>query len=130
MQVDFAFLCDAATEHGGKLNALGLGIDRLNAGRLPAVHGRLMLVARFSYEAEDAGTHPFTIRVTDADGREVGRTVQGEMKLQLTEGTTRARANLLVDLVNLEFTTYGPHEVVVELDGSETVNLPLDVARP
>jgi hypothetical protein len=130
MQLDFAFLCDAATEHGGKLNALGLGIDRLNAGRLPAVHGRLMLVSRFSYGASDVGSRPFTIRITDADGREVGRTVQGEMNLQLGEGTTTARANLLVDLVNLEFTTYGPHEVVVLINGDEMVNLPLEVARP
>jgi hypothetical protein len=130
MHLDFAFLCDAATETGGKLNALGLGIDRLNAGTLPAVHSRMMLVARFSYTRDDVGDHAFTIRITDADGREVGRVVNGNMNLKMAENTTLARANLLVDLMNLEFNTYGPHEAVVTIDGDEMVNLPLEVARP
>jgi hypothetical protein len=35
MQIDFAFLCDAATEVSGKLSALGIGIDRLIVQELP-----------------------------------------------------------------------------------------------
>ena len=38
MQVEYAFLCDAATESAGKLNALGIGIDRLLVQQLPQQH--------------------------------------------------------------------------------------------
>ncbi len=130
MQLDFAFLCDAATEHSGKLNALGIGIDRLFAPNVPVVHNRIMLVARMTFGPDDVGEHPFSIRVSDADGQSVGRTVEGNIGLRLADGTMTAKANLLVDLLALEFKAYGPHEAIVTIDGREVVNLALDVARP
>lgn len=130
MQLDFAFLCDAATEHSGKLNALGIGIDRLYAKSVPVVHNRIQLVARFSFAPEEAGEHTFSIRVSDADGQPVGRTVEGKITLRMNSDAMSARANLLVDLVQLEFRGYGPHEAIVSIDGSELINLPLEVTRP
>jgi hypothetical protein len=88
-----------------------------------------MLVARFSFGPDDVGDHPFSIRLSDADGQAVGRTVKGKIGLRLAGDAMSAKANLLVDLVRLEFKAYGPHEAIVAVDGHELVNLPLEVAR-
>ncbi len=130
MHVDYAFLCDAATEHGGKLNALGIGVDRLTVTVLPATHPRLTFVARLAFGAEDAGGRHFSVRVVDADGRAVAPPIDGEMQVTIAAEDREAAANLLVELVNLQFASLGPHEVSLAVDGAELVNLPLEVTRP
>ena len=55
MDVDYAFLCDSAQESGGKVHALGIGIDGIFAPVLPATHS-VVLVAQFRYWAAEAGS--------------------------------------------------------------------------
>ena len=129
MQVDFAFLCDAATESGGKVFALGIGIDHLQVRETPARHGRMTLAARLSFGADEAGSHRFAIRFVDADGRGIVPDVLGEMEIVPPAVETQAKANVLVDLVNAEFSGYGPHEVTLSVDGTDVATLPLEVVR-
>lgn len=129
MNPGFAFLCDAAQDSGGKLHALGIGVDILRAASLPAVHPHLSLVVHISYGREDEGSHDFSIAVLDADGKNVVAPVDGQMALQLNGEDTAGGANLVVDLQNMQFTTYGPHEVSVSVDGRAFVTLPLAVRR-
>jgi len=129
MQIGFAFLCDAAQDSGGKLHALGVGVDVLHAASLPAVHPHLSLVVRFVYGGEDEGEHGFSIAVLDADGKHVVSPVSGQMTLRLNPEETSGAANLVVDLQNAQFTTYGPHEVTVAVDGGVLATLPLSVRR-
>ncbi len=129
MDLGFAFLCDAAQDSGGKLHALGIGVDTLHASSLPAVHPHLSLVVRFAYGAEDVGDHEFAIAVLDADGRDVVSPVGGQMTLRLNGEDTTGGANLVVDLQNAQFTTYGPHEVSVRVDGETFATLPIAVRR-
>lgn len=129
MDLSFAFLCDSAQDSGGKLHALGIGVDTLHAGSLPAVHPHLSLVVRFSYGRADEGDHQFSIAVLDADGKNVVSPVGGQMTLRLDGEETRGGANLVVDLQNAQFTTYGPHEVSVSVDGHAFATLPIAVRR-
>lgn len=129
MDLGFAFLCDAAQDSGGKLHALGIGVDVLHAASMPAVHARLSLVVRFAYGREDEGSHDFSIAVLDADGKDVVAPVGGQMTLRLNGEDTAGGANLVVDLQNAQFTTYGPHEVSVKVDGRVIAMLPLAVRR-
>jgi hypothetical protein len=126
MQLDFAFLCDAASDAAGKIYALGIGIDRLQVQRLPARHGRLAFVSRVSFDVADAGDRSFSVRLIDADGRDVIPPVQGEMHIAIS-GPGPAKANLIIDLVNPEFQSHGPHEVTLALDGTALATLPLEV---
>ena len=128
MDIDYAFLCDAATEHAGKLNALGIGIDQLAAATLPATHPRLTFVARLRFEPEDDGDRHFRVRAVDADGHEMGN-VEGDMSVHFAPEDRMTGANLVVDLVNLEFIAAGPHEVSLTVDGNQVVTLPLEVSR-
>ncbi len=130
MELGFAFLCDAAQDSGGKLHALGIGVDALHVSSLPAVHPRLSLVVRLVYGAKDVGDHQFAISVLDADGQSVVSPVGGQMTLRLNRDDTTGGANLVEDLQNAQFTTYGPHEVALSVDGHDFATLPLAVKRP
>ncbi len=127
MRVDYAFLCDAATEHGGKVNALGIGIDHLGVSTLPATHGRLAFVARLVFEDAGGTAVPFVLKLVDADGRDVITPVEGRFQVEAAPGRRLDGASLLVDLVNLEFTATGPHEVQLWSDGELVVTLPIEV---
>lgn len=129
MDLGFAFLCDSAQDSGGKLHALGIGVDALSAAFLPAVHAHLSLVVRIAYGRADEGEHEFSIAVLDADGKDVVAPVGGQMTLHLNGEDTAGGANLVVDLQNAQFTTYGPHEVSVRVDGNVFATLPLAVRR-
>ena len=129
MRVEYAFLCDAATEHGGKVNALGIGIDHLGVSTLPATHPRLALVARLVFEDAGGSSFPFRVRMVDADGRDVLTPVDGLFNVEAAPGRRLDGASLLVDLENLEFTTTGPHEVQVSSDAHLLATLPIEVWR-
>lgn len=127
MRVELAFLCDAATESGGKLNALGVGIDRLIVPALPQQHRRLTMVTRLVFEPDDEGARQFAIELVGPDGGLVSPRVQAELRVQFGEPSQPARANVIVDIANANFTIAGPHEAKFSLDGAELVVLPLEV---
>ena len=127
MQVDYAFLCDAAAESGGKIHALGIGFERITIRQLPAVHPRAVAVVRFSFNRDDLGAQPFRVRISDGDGRDVAQPVEGQLALQLPEDADRGRANMVVDLLQLDFQTAGPHEVAITVGGRELATLPFEV---
>jgi hypothetical protein len=127
MRVEYAFLCDAATEHGGKVNALGIGIDHLGVSTLPATHPRLALVARLVFEDAEGMAVPFVVKMVDADGRDVIPPVEGRFQVEAAPGRRLDGASLLVDLVNLQFTSTGPHEVQLWSGGEILATLPLEV---
>lgn len=127
MQVDYAFLCDAAAEGGGKIHALGIGFERITIRQLPAVHPRAVAVVRFTFNRDDLGSLPFRVRVSDGDGRDVATPVEGQINLALPENTDRGRANIVVDLVQMDLQTAGPHEVAIVLAGRELASLPFEV---
>ena len=127
MRVDFAFLCDAATEAGGKLNALGIGIDRFLVRELPQTHRRLVVVTRVSFDVEDAGEQPFAIKLMCPDCSNVAPMVQGQMNVQLAEGAGGTRANMIIEIANAQFKSVGPHEAKLSIGGGEAAVLPLEV---
>lgn len=127
MHLELAFLCDAATDAGGKLNALGIGVDRLILSELPQHHRRLTLVTRIAFEPEDAGDRRFAIELVGPDGNAVAPRVEGNLQVQFGDPPQTSRANILIELANPLFTVAGPHEAKLSLDGAELVALPLDV---
>ncbi|HEX8371582.1 MAG TPA: hypothetical protein VF585_02285 [Chthoniobacterales bacterium] len=66
MELLVATLCDTASENQGKLNVIG-AFDAIIAQSFPAGFS-FMLALRFSFTAEDHGSHPFSIRLVDDSG--------------------------------------------------------------
>ena len=55
--------------------------------------------------------------------------VDGHFIVQAAPGRRLDGASLLVDLVNLEFTSTGPHEVQLSCEGTPIATLPIEVWR-
>lgn len=130
MQVDFAFLCDAAQDSGGKLHALGVGIDRILAPQLPTVHPMLMVVVQVRYSVAEAGTKPLAIRVVDADGDDLIPPIDQEIQFPDPKGSPTGTARLVLQLGGLRFERYGDYAIHIAVSGTDIASLPLAVSSP
>lgn len=128
MEVQLAFICDAAVESGGKLHALGIGIDTLGAAQVPVRHPKLSLVFGMSYGPEDVGEHVLELRVVDADGRDAIPAVR--QRFPLTDPTgTRGGARFVLELNDLQFNRWGSHEFRISLNGAAGAAIPLEIVQ-
>jgi hypothetical protein len=130
MDIDLAFLADAATiDASGKLSVLGI-FDRIGVSQFPAQHGRITLVLRFTAGTSEIGSHEVHIRMSDPGGAEV-LSLNGEMQLV---GGAAARDGVrvphILNLDGLVFTGPGSYSFDVKVDGEHHVSLPLSVEGP
>lgn len=124
----FAFLCDAAVESGGKLTAVGVGIDTLGSKEIPFQHPRIALVLGFHYGAEDAGERTLRLKIVDADGHDLVPRQEGSISF-LTPSGPKATARFLTEFNGLQFNNWGTHEFRVFLDEEQVAAVPLNVTR-
>lgn len=130
MDVDFAFLSDFAEESGGKLHALGIGIDTIHAHEVPTRHPQLTIVAQIRYSSAEAGSHRLEVRGFDADGQDIVDKVEGELPLPPITGGTSGTARVLVNLVGVNFPAYGDHSFHLVIGGIEVSRAAVRVAGP
>lgn len=131
MEIDLALLADAATvDAAGKLNVLGI-FDRVTANQLPAQHGRISLVLRFSATVQDAGEHRLRITLSAPDGHEL-LSLDGEMQLGTGMGAPGARVRVphVINLDGLILETSGMYTFDVRVDGEHHLAIPLTVVGP
>lgn len=130
MNLDFAFLCDSAQESGGKVHALGIGIDTINAAQVPVTHPLLTVVVQLRYSVAEAGDKSLAVRLIDADGREVVNAVGGTIAFPTPEGARTNTARLIVAFGGVNFAAYGDYAVHVAINGAEVADLPVAVRPP
>ncbi len=131
MEIDLALLADAATvDAAGKLNILGI-FDRVHAHQLPAKHGRLSLILRFSASVQDAGGHRLQITLTGPDASEI-LNIDGEMQLGpgVHGPAGQIRVPHVINLDGLVFERSGVYTFDVRIDGEHHVAIPLTVVGP
>lgn len=130
MEIDVAFLADAATiDASGKLSILGI-LDRIDVSQFPAQHGRITLVLRFTAGTSEIGSHEVHIRMSDPGGAEV-LSLNGEM--QLVGGLAAQDGIRVPHILNLDgliFKGPGIYSFDVKVDGEHHVSLPLSVEGP
>lgn len=116
-------ICDyALTAQDGKISAIGL-FSQINVARLPAVHGRLFIVAVL--EAEP-GTYELTLQVLAPSGASVlDRAPQ--LRIAVPPGATTA--NVVANLNGMKMSELGRHRIELragdELLGSTPFNVNL-----
>lgn len=129
MKVKYAFLADAAQESGGKLSALGIGIDRVNPPQLPFLVP-LTIVAVLEYSATEVGTKRLTVRLIDADGNDVREEIPTiEMTLQKPASGSRGLMNIIVNY-QTQFKAAGDYTFHLTLDGTDIAVLPIAISEP
>ncbi len=130
MRVDFAFICDYA-EAREKVNALGIGFERIFASKVPAKHPHFSVVLQLKFTRTEAGPKDVQVHLTDADGTDIIPAINGKIVVNvppsgILEGATR----LVMEFVNVEFKNYGDYAVRVDVATQEIVSIPLSVAPP
>ncbi|HXH21521.1 MAG TPA: hypothetical protein VNN10_05795 [Dehalococcoidia bacterium] len=130
MQIDFAFLADAAVAEG-KLHALGIGIDVIHARQVPATHPSFALVAQVRASVTEQGTKELVVRLIDEDGGDVAPPVQAQFSIgQPAAGMLESTARIIVGFNNVTFQRYGSYSLHLLVQGHEMARLGLRVIPP
>lgn len=121
-EVRLAVLCDhALVGQDGKVSLLGI-FRNLSVSALPAQHPRMYLVCVLGLAT---GRHTVRVQLARPDGTP---TMPNPPVLSV-QATGGQDVNVIVELNNLNFTTYGEHQFVVESDGAPLATLPLTVSE-
>ncbi|PZC47505.1 MAG: hypothetical protein C1O27_001452 [Chloroflexi bacterium] len=131
LEISFAFLCDYADTSGGKLTAVGIGLDTIYAAQLPANHPLLYAVIGLRFSSVEPGQKKIGLRVIDADGRSVVPPIDGTVNVEAPpSGYSYRTQRLALALRNIQFPTYGDYAVAWLVEGQEVQRALFKVAMP
>jgi uncharacterized protein DUF6941 len=121
-EIRLAALCDhALVGQDGKVSLLGI-FRNISVSGLPAQHPRMFLVAILGL---DVGAHSVVVRLLRPDGQQAMPNPP-EISVHATPGQD---VNVIVELNNMNFTTYGTHRFQVSVDGDAVGDLPVSIMQ-
>jgi len=121
-EIKIAALCDhALVGQDGKVSLLGI-FRNISVSTLPAQHPRMYVVAVLGL---DAGQHDVVVRLKRPDGSAAMADVP-RIAVQAVAGQD---VNVIVELNNLSFATYGTHRFDLEVDGRPIGSLPVAISQ-
>ena len=121
-EIRLAALCDhALVGQDGKVSILGV-FRNISVTGLPAQHPRMFLVAILGL---DAGTHQVIVRMRKPDG---GAAMPNAPELSVN-AIAGQDVNVIVELNNLSFATFGTHRFDLEIDGEIAGGLPVSIVQ-
>ena len=127
MECEFAFLCDFA-EQDRKLHAVGIGWETIQAANLPHRQPNMGIVARLRGSVAESGTKDVSVRLIDADGEDVIQAINQQLKFE--PRGIEGHVNLVVQLTNVQFKSYGSYAVYVTVGGEQKARLSFSVVEP
>jgi hypothetical protein len=121
-EVRLAALCDhALVGQDGKVSLLGI-FRNISVSGLPAQHPRMFLVAILGL---DAGPHSVVVRLLKPDGQQAMPNPP-EISVHASAGQD---VNVIVELNNMSFTTYGAHRFELSVDDEAIGELPVSILQ-
>ncbi|HYK98329.1 MAG TPA: hypothetical protein VEU77_08030 [Candidatus Acidoferrales bacterium] len=121
-EIRLAVLCDhALVGQDGKVSLLGI-FRNISVSGLPAQHPRMFLVAILGL---DVGAHTVVVRLLRPDGQQAMPNPP-EISVHATAGQD---VNVIVELNNMNFTTYGTHRFQLSVDGDALGDLPVSIMQ-
>lgn len=121
-EIKVAALCDhALVGQDGKVSLLGI-FRNISVSSLPAQHPRMYVVAVL---ALDPGPHEVVVRLLRPDGNPA---MADTPRLQV-HASPGQDVNVIVELNNLGFQTYGTHRFELSVDGSAIGSLPVAISQ-
>ena len=121
-EIRLAALCDhALVGQDGKVSLLGI-FRNISVSGLPAQHPRMFLVAILGL---DVGGHTVVVRLLRPDGQQAMPNPP-EISVHATPGQD---VNVIVELNNMNFTTYGTHRFQLSVDGDAIGDLPVSIMQ-
>ena len=132
MEVDFAFLADAAEVTQGKLYVMGGAFDTIWTSNLPVVHPRLALVMRLLFTPAEVGRkHKVEINFMDEDAKGIAK-VGGDLEIgqnpNLPKGWRQGFLTVL-NFANLKFEKFSDYNFEIVVNNTSLKGVPLRVAQ-
>ena len=130
MEIELAFLADAAQETAGKLNALGIGIDQILADQVPSFHPVMYLVLKIALQPIECDRpHQMEIVLWDPDGQIVGPQLNGQFSAsrRADDPLKVSYAQVVVSMIGQRFPREGDYAFHIVIDGQEKKTLPLTI---
>jgi hypothetical protein len=132
MELDFAFLADAADVSMGKLYAMGGAFDTIYVPKFPATHPVLAVVMRLLLGPIDLDRkHNLEVLLSDADGRHVA-SAQGELTVPKSPDSPagwKQAVILPLRFFNVPFKEAGHYSIEILTDGHMVKSIPLRVVQ-
>ncbi len=121
-EIRLGALCDhALVGQDGKVSLLGI-FRNISVSGLPAQHPRMFLVAILGLEI---GPHSVVVRLLRPDGQQAMPNPP-EISVHASAGQD---VNVIVELNNMSFTTYGMHRFQLSVDGQAIGDLPVSIVQ-
>ena len=121
-EVRLSALCDhALVGQDGKVSLLGI-FRNISVSGLPAQHPRMFLVAILGL---DVGPHSVVVRLMRPDGQQAMPNPP-EISVHATAGQD---VNVIVELNNMNFTSFGTHKFQISVDGDAVGDLPVSIMQ-
>lgn len=130
MQIEYAFLADAAQTAEGKLYVLGGGIDRITTRKFPTTHPFMTLVIKLKLHPSECGRqHKLDIELWDQDGQRVGPQISGELsrERQPDAPTQPVFFQVVLNVIGAKFDRPGMYEFHILVNGEYLKSVPLEL---
>lgn len=132
MEVDFAFLADAAEITNGKFYVISGGFDTIHSSEVPFNYHPFSFVLRLLLSpAELDRKHRVEVHILDEDGRKI-TSVEGDLEIKraahLPKGWRQGFLSVW-NIANLRFEKFGDYAFDIVVNGSSIKQLPLRVAK-
>ena len=122
-EIRLAVLCDhALVGQDGKVSVLGI-FRNISVSDLPAQHPRMFVVAVLGL---DAGAHAVVVRLRGPDGRPA---MQHAPEMTVHSSGDSQDVNVIVELNNLSFASYGEYRFDLDVDGHTTESLAVSIVQ-
>ena len=128
MLFQVAVLCDAATDHGGKLNLLG-AFDTIAGASFPLIHPHCALALRIRFGPMEEGKHDLRITLIDGDGHTLLKPIDIPVGVTIGNHGYFASRNVVINLERLPFKAPGQYAVDLAVNGESQQTIPLQVIQ-
>lgn len=131
VQIEYAFLADAADAPlGGKLYALGIGIDEIQTQKVPTLVAHMVLVVKFKLnQTECDRDHRVEIQLNNEDGKAIGPVVSRTFNRPRHPlfPTSDVFHQIVMNMHGLTLSRAGAYQFNVSVNGEHRKSVPLRV---
>ena len=133
MEVDFAFLADAAEVANGKLHLVGGAFDTIWTQQVPLRYPKLSLALRLLFSAAELDrTHKIEIRIRHEDGKIIVSPIGGDLSISKNPNLPKGWRQGFLTVMNfsdLTFPAFGDYSFELVVDNRNDKSIPLRIAQ-
>jgi hypothetical protein len=124
MEIEIFTLADFAQDNQSKLTIVGT-FDSIHAKQFPCNHPSCAVACRLRFAAKESGNHHFTLKLTDAAGKELISPIEGNMHIGAPANGQFSSVNFVINFSQLKFEKPGRYSFELLIDGEWVSGLPL-----